>query len=69
MPLRFSFSLFATLLVATLALVALPARANPAIQHWTLDNGARVYFVETRALPLVDIDISFAAGSAYDPVD
>ena len=69
MPLRFSFSLFATLLVATLALVALPARANPAIQHWTLDNGARVYFVETRALPLVDIDISFAAGSAYDPAD
>ena len=69
MPLRFSFSLFATLLVATLALVALPARANPAIQHWTLDNGARVYFVETRTLPLVDIDISFAAGSAYDPAD
>ena len=81
MPLRFSLllslpilahiarRLLVPLLATALALVALPARANPAIQHWTLDNGARVYFVETRALPLVDIDISFAAGSAYDPAD
>lgn len=55
--------------VLALAAVALsgPAHAGPQIQHWTADNGTRVYFVESRALPLIDIRIDFAAGSAYDP--
>ena len=38
----------------------------PAIQHWVTDNGARVYFVEAPELPMVDINITFAAGSARD---
>ncbi len=52
-----------------LALVALstPARAAPEIQHWTAPTGARVHFVESRALPLVDIQVDFAAGTALDP--
>lgn len=55
---------------ATLALLAMPpVQAGPKIQHWVADTGARVYFVESRALPMVDIQISFAAGSAYDPAD
>lgn len=55
---------------ATLALLAMPpVQAGPKIQHWVADTGARVYFVESRALPMVDIQISFPAGSAYDPAD
>lgn len=41
--------------------------AGPDIQHWEADSGARVFFVESRALPMLDIRIDFAAGSAYDP--
>lgn len=53
-------------LTAFLGLAA-PAQATPQIQHWTAPTGARVYFVESRALPLVDIRVDFAAGAAYDP--
>lgn len=57
-------------LFATAALAAsLPAAASPAIQHWTAPTGARVYFVESHALPLIDIQIDFAGGSAADPAD
>jgi len=44
-----------------------PAGASPHIQHWTLDNGVRVYFVEARELPMVQLSIAFDAGSARDP--
>lgn len=37
------------------------------LHHWVLDNGARVYFVPTPHLPMLDIDITFDAGSARDP--
>ncbi|MER2555220.1 MAG: pitrilysin family protein [Thauera sp.] len=50
-------------------LAATSAHAGPEIQHWTAPTGARVHFVESRALPLVDIQISFAAGSALEPAD
>lgn len=40
--------------------------AAPAIQHWTTDNGARVYFVPAPELPIVNIRILFDAGSARD---
>ncbi len=43
------------------------AWAGPDIQHWEAESGARVFFVESRALPMLDIRIDFAAGSAYDP--
>jgi zinc protease len=43
------------------------AAAGPDIQHWRAETGARVYFVESRALPLVDIQVDFVAGSALDP--
>ena len=52
-----------------LAALATPAQAAPEIQHWTAPTGARVHFVESRALPLVDIQIDFAAGTALDPAD
>lgn len=50
-----------------LGLLSLDALAAPQIQHWTLANGARVYFVETHQLPMVQFAVGFDAGSARDP--
>ena len=48
--------------------IAVPAaQAAPPIQHWQTPAGARVYFVESRALPIIDVQVDFAAGSSYDP--
>ena len=48
-------------------LLAIPAAsAMPAIQHWVTDNGARVYFVAAPELPMVDINVTYAAGSVRD---
>ena len=53
---------------ALLSCVTLPvAQAAPPIQHWLTPGGARVYFVESRALPILDVQVDFSAGSAYDP--
>ena len=38
------------------------------IQHWTLDNGARVYFVENHAIPVFDVSVDFDAGARRDQV-
>lgn len=43
--------------------------AGPKIQHWTLDNSARVYFVETHELPMLQIRAVFDAGSSRDPAE
>lgn len=56
-------------LAAGLLLLDTPAFAAPPIVQWTAPSGARVNFVESRALPLLDIQIDFAAGSALDPAD
>lgn len=53
---------------AALAVTPL-AQAAPVIQHWQTAGGARVYFVESRALPIVDVQVDFSAGSAYDPAE
>lgn len=42
------------------------AYASPKIEHWTTDNGARVYYVYAPELPMVDIQFIFDAGSARD---
>jgi len=47
----------------------LTSLAGPQIQHWTTAAGARVYFVETHALPIVDIQVDFAAGGVHGPAD
>jgi zinc protease len=46
---------------------ALPASARVQIEHWVTKSGARAYFVETHALPIVDVSVEFSAGSARDP--
>ena len=55
---------FLPLLLA--AWLAAPAAAAPSIQHWNTANGARVYFVPIRELPMVDIKLVFDGGSARD---
>lgn len=57
-----------TFLVALLLGLPLSAQAALAIQHWQTPQGARVYFVESHELPMLDIAVDFAAGSARDPV-
>ena len=44
------------------------AWATP-VQSWTTTQGARVYFIETHALPIVDVQVLFRAGAAFDPAD
>lgn len=39
------------------------------VQSWTTAQGARIYFIETHALPIVDVQVLFLAGSAFDPAD
>ncbi|KKB65261.1 hypothetical protein WM40_01175 [Robbsia andropogonis] len=37
------------------------------IEQWTSASGVVVYFVPRREVPIVDINIDFAAGSVFDP--
>lgn len=37
------------------------------IQTWSLDNGARVFFVENHSIPILDVSVEFDAGSRRDP--
>ncbi len=38
-------------------------------QYWQTSAGARVYFVESHDLPMLDISVEFAAGSSMDSAD
>ena len=46
---------------ASSALAAIP------IQHWTQPSGAQVWLVESPAIPMLDVQIDFDAGSRRDP--
>jgi len=48
------------------ALLSARASANPHIEHWQTDNGARVYFVAAPEIPMLDVRVVFAGGSARD---
>lgn len=52
---------------ACLVLFSQWAVAGPKIEQWLAPSGARVYFVENRVLPMLDIQVDFAAGGARDP--
>jgi zinc protease len=43
------------------------AHAGVTIQHWQTPQGARVYFVESHELPMLDVAVDFPAGSGRDP--
>ena len=54
--------------LGVVALLALqPAFAALPIQHWTQPSGAQVYLVESRSIPMVDVNIDFDAGDRRDP--
>ena len=56
------------LLTVTFALLlAQSALAGVKIEHWVSPSGAKVYFVESRVLPILDVQVDFAAGSMFDP--
>ena len=56
------------LLTAAIALLAAQAAlAGVKIENWVTTGGARVFFVESRVLPILDVQVDFAAGSMFDP--
>lgn len=58
----FEYKRYGAALLLTLA--TLTAHAGLSIQNWTTPNGSRVFFVESRALPIVDVQVDFRAGGA-----
>ena len=48
---------------------SITANAAVKIEHWQTPSGARVYFVENHDLPIVDLSVNFAAGSARDTAE
>lgn len=63
---RVDIRIFKHLFVAAAFAFSLQAQAAVKIEHWQTSTGAGVYFVENHDLPIVDISIDFAAGSARD---
>lgn len=45
------------------------AFAAPAITHWTQPSGAQVWFAASPAVPILDVEVDFDAGSRRDPAD
>ncbi len=45
------------------------ALAATPFTHWQLPGGTEVWLAETHQLPMVDVSVSFPAGSAFDPAD
>jgi zinc protease len=45
------------------------AWAGIPVTHWTQASGVRVYLVESPAIPMVDVQIEFDAGSRRDPAE
>jgi len=59
--------LFKLLAGLCLCLAGQMAEAGPKIENWVAPSGARVFFVENHALPILDVQVDFVAGTAYDP--
>ncbi|MBU1236714.1 MAG: insulinase family protein [Gammaproteobacteria bacterium] len=55
------------LLAALVMALSFAAQAGVKIEHWVAPSGARVYFIESHDLPILDVEVDFPAGSAYDP--
>ncbi|MBT8446394.1 MAG: insulinase family protein [Gammaproteobacteria bacterium] len=51
---------------ALLATLSSAAADAPKIETWTTSNGARVYYVAAPEIPIVDLRVVFAGGSARD---
>ena len=56
------------LLTAIIAVLAThSAIAGVKIENWVAPGGARVFFVESRVLPMLDVQVDFAAGAPPSP--
>ena len=53
------------ILILLCSLTSTLAMAGVRIEHWIAPSGAKVYFVEARVLPILDVQIDFAAGAAF----
>ncbi len=66
---RKTFGLSLTLLTAAVLTLSSAVQAGVKIQHWQTAAGTEVYFVENHDLPIVDVSVNFAAGSARDSAE
>ena len=57
----------AWLFVSTMSSLAATAEAALPVQSWTAKSGAKVLFVESRSIPMIDVNIDFDAGARFDP--
>ena len=57
---------FKLLTCLCLALATQMAQAGPKIERWQTTGGATVLFVENHSLPIVDVQVDFAAGTAHE---
>jgi zinc protease len=57
---------FLLLMFITSSVYADKPATNVMIEHWQTKNGAQIYFVHSPVIPMIDIQVVFAAGSAYD---
>ena len=55
------------ILIVMLALAAASAQAALPVQSWTAKSGAKVMFIESRSIPMIDVNVDFDAGSRNDP--
>jgi len=55
------------LIIVLFAAAVSLAHAGVKIEHWLAPSGASVYFAEAHQLPILDVQVDFSAGSAYDP--
>ncbi len=61
--------MYARILAFAALVAAAPAFATPHIQHWQAKSGAQVYFVEDHDLPMLDVAVTFPAGSGFDSAE
>ncbi|MBP9804948.1 MAG: insulinase family protein [Candidatus Accumulibacter sp.] len=57
------------LMCLCLVLATQLTQAGPKIERWQTKSGAAVLFVENHSLPIVDVQVDFAAGTAYERAD
>ncbi|GAA6141706.1 pitrilysin family protein [Hydrogenophaga sp. 5NK40-0174] len=60
---------FGWLLASAMSLAASTAQAAIPIEHWTHGSGAKVYFVNSPTIPMLDVQVDFDGGTRRDPAD
>jgi zinc protease len=61
-----TFGLAFCVAVGSMLAIAPPAWAGLEIESWHTENGARVLFLQSRNLPILDVNVEFPAGSGRD---